>query len=291
MRLKLLHVNMYPHRCIHRSGGRGGLQTSSSAISKSERSCAFPVALAAGEFLALTLHQLPGSLGSCRWAPEAVRAASQGKEPSFVILGKVSWTPGRARVSFPTLPLVSCLPCEALLATLRRMSEDMCPQENLPPGSPMSCRQSAHQPLSSSVMLGKLPKFSKAHSPHSPHVPICKSGSDTVYFTGYHKELLTFDTAKYQVQNLFSFLPSPRFLPFYFPIFCFQVYVPFGGHVTTVTQKALLDQQGHPYANRDGQCVLPSSAKLHRWQSPRVDYRTSKQSGLRCHSRPGERSG
>lgn len=106
-------------------GAGGGLQTSSSAISKSEHSCAFPVALAAGEFLALTLYQLPGSLGRCRWAPEAVRAASQGKEPSFVILGKVSWTPGRARVSFPTLPLVYCLACEALLASLRRMSEDV----------------------------------------------------------------------------------------------------------------------------------------------------------------------
>lgn len=154
----------------------------------------------------------------------------------------------------------------------------------------MSCGQGPHQPTSTSVVLGKLSQFFKAHSPRVPHIPSVKVGMRVSTSQGCPKELLKFDTAKYQVQNLFSFLPSPLFLPFYFPIFHFQVYVSFGGHVTPMAQKAPLDQQGHLYANRDCQCVLPPSPKPHHWQSGRDGLQGPGDSlGLRCHPSPGQR--
>lgn len=63
----------------------------------------------------------------------------------------------------------------------------------------------------------------------------------------YCKELLIFGISKYRarlevnVQNLFSFLPSPPFLPFCFPTFYFQVCVAIGGHVVPRALKASLD--------------------------------------------------
>lgn len=79
----------------------------------------------------------------------------------------------------------------------------------------------------------------------------------------YHKELLTFYIAedharlKLNILNLFSFLPSRPFLPLYFPIFYFQVYLAVAGHVIPMAPKIPLDKQDHYYPIRNYQCVLP----------------------------------
>lgn len=52
------------------------------------------------------------------------------------------------------------------------------------------------------------------------------------------------------------FLPSPPFLPLYFPILYFQVYVAVGAHVIPTAPKPPLDTQGLSYPNRNCWCVL-----------------------------------
>lgn len=127
-----------------------------------------PGPLAADELLAL-LAPLGGAAGRQRGLFPKAR--------------KPVWLPwegvldsGWAHRSPPTLPFLYGLACQALLATPRRMSGEMGPQESISTWSPMSHAQAHQGPLSSRVMLGKLPQFSKAHSAVVLVFLLCQGG-------------------------------------------------------------------------------------------------------------------
>ena len=124
-------------------------------------------------------------------------------------------------------------------------------------------------------------------------IPTCKMGMRVPTSWGYHKQLLIFDISKcharlkVNVQNLFFSLSSP-FLPFYFPVFYFQVNVAISGHVgpagTLLTTRASPTSTG--IANT--YFPLPQNCTTGRIkEGGAIQWHRC----LRCHPSPGERSG
>lgn len=73
MRPKLLHTNMDTQRRTHREWEVGwGTACKQQSLKAKWTPLHFPCGTRGGYVQALALHQLPGSLERCEWAPEAV---------------------------------------------------------------------------------------------------------------------------------------------------------------------------------------------------------------------------
>lgn len=206
----------------------------------------------------------PGSSGRC--SGEAARAVSQGKEAGLVTLGRSPglWV-GPSQPSYLTLPLWSGLPSPACHSQKNEWG-DGSPRKYLNVESHEPCA-SPPGPTFQQGDVGEVTSVLEGSQCCSPRIPPLSGGNESVYSTGHRKELLKFDAAKYCVHNLFSFLPSPPFLPFHVPIFCSQFMSPLVVMQLQWHKQHLLTKGPRVPPPRAWQCVLPPSPKLHHRQS------------------------
>ena len=196
------------------------------------------LALAADKTLVLISHQLPGCCGRCGWAPKAVAACLLRRGAQCCHPGLRVEHAAASHATFAVQPATLGLPL---------------PEEQVKrcaPGKCMHLESCELWPASTWAPLQQCDAVEATSLLLSFIIPTCKMGMRVPTSRDYHKQLLILYISKYHarlmvnVQNLFCFffLSSPPFLPFYFPVFYFQVSVAISGHVgpagTLLTNRA-----------------------------------------------------